>query len=114
MAANQGLWISIHSNSALIIEDVINENDRFTSVVPASDIRPKIAELCLVSLKEQIVHYLGISQAGQRVATGLKRIAISRCVALDGIRISELKSHLNSRFKSKLDGFSTSARRISP
>jgi len=114
MADKQGLWISIDSDSVAIVEDVINENNRFTAVVSAGDIRPKIAELCLVSLAGESADYLGISQAGQRVATGLKRVAVSRCIHLGGINIVELKSFMSSRFASKLNSFSNNTQRIPP
>jgi len=86
----------------------------FTAVVSAGDIRPKIAELCLVSLAGESADYLGISQAGQRVATGLKRVAVSRCIHLGGINIVELKSFMSSRFASKLNSFSNNTQRIPP
>ena len=51
---DEGLWLPVaDENSAERFENAIERDGRFTTVVSASEIRPKLAELCLVFLQNR-------------------------------------------------------------
>jgi hypothetical protein len=103
MAKPHGLWLAIGGGS--LAEDVANgikNHGQFTISVTARDVKPRSAELVLVSLKDT-ADYIGISQRGRRVATGQMTLVVSRLVSLsrmthDAIR-EALPHRLASRFK---------------
>jgi hypothetical protein len=108
MAKPHGLWLAIGGGSlAEAVANSIEAQDQFTISVTARDVKPRSAELVLVSLKDT-VDYIGISQRGRRVATGQMTLVVSRLAPLsrmtqDAIR-EALPNRLASRFKPPATG----------
>lgn len=114
MAGKKGLWISIGGeDEAEVVERAIDDGYRFTAVV-STLLSPRKAELCLVSKTGKRINYIGISQAGQRIATGKKRIAISRLMSVGGISLKDLREGLDPRFRSKIPDSLPKSCRLSP
>jgi hypothetical protein len=65
--------------------------------VVQSEIKPRSAEIVLISLNGEVVDYIGISQVGRRVATGQITIAVSNLKEI-GLSCRELDAALPSRF----------------
>jgi hypothetical protein len=116
MITQRGLWISVASteDSAEKLRNVVERDGKFTAVVTASEIRPKVAELCLVSLSESTADYLGISRAGSQVVTNGKRLSISKLIDLKGLSLEEIKRVLPSRFRTRFAFPTGGAARITP
>ena len=108
MAKPHGLWLALGGGS--LAEDVANSienHGQFTMSVTARDVKPRSAELVLVSLNDT-VDYIGISQRGRRVATGQMTLVVSRLASLsrmthDAVRRA-LPRRLVSRFKPPATG----------
>jgi hypothetical protein len=65
MAGSKGLWISVGGGShADKVAASIYYNEQFTTTVAKSQVRPRIAELVIVSMQGTNADYIGISQAG--------------------------------------------------
>jgi hypothetical protein len=102
MSEEQGLWIATggrHSADKFIAR--IEQREHFTKVVSASEIRPKVAELALVSVELGEINYLAISQAGTLVATDDKSIGVSNFVDLGSLPIDEIRAGLPKEYASR-------------
>lgn len=114
MPAKEGLWISVGGEEkAEQVERAIEDGGRFTAAA-STLLSLRKAELCLVSFTGEKVEYIGISQVGPRIATGQKRISVSRLVDLGGISLQSIRDRLPKRFRSAIADVMTESRRISP
>jgi hypothetical protein len=110
-----GLWITAGAGKlADAVANSIENNDQFSTTVTQSRIKPRHAEIALVSLEGTSVDYLGISQVGRRVATGQVTIAISNLIGIDDLPCDEIKAKLASRFSKSFDPPSEGAWRPTP
>jgi hypothetical protein len=86
--------------------------------VVTADVRPRAAELVVVSMHGTEVDYgteadyVGISQTGRLLVTGQTMIAISNLVPIERMSRDEIRSKLPRRFANKLP--SSGDRGISP
>src|SRR5689334_9353635 len=111
MAGKKGLWISLGGeDEAVAVERAIEDGGRFTAVV-STLLCPRKAELCLVSTTGEMIDYVGISQVGQRVATGKKRIAVTRLTSV-GVSLKDLRTRMPGRFRSKIPDLMFESRRL--
>ncbi|SRR6266478_5368738 len=91
---------------------------QFTTTVVTADVRPRAAELVVVSMHGTEVDYgteadyVGISQTGRLLVTGQTMIAISNLVPIERMSRDEIRSKLPRRFANKLP--SSGDRGISP
>jgi len=96
--AKSGLWITIGAGKlAEAVAYSIGTHEQFSTTVVQSEIRPRSAELVLVSLRGELVDYLGVSQVGRRVATGQVTIGVSNLKEI-GLSCKELNAALPPRF----------------
>ena len=115
MPSKHGLWLPVaDEGNADRFRDAINDKGKFTAVVTASEVRPRVAELCLVSLTGETADYLAISQAGQQIATDQKRLSVSRFVDLRELDLGEIRGRLLRRFRNRLALPADTAARIPP
>lgn len=115
MEKQRGLFIVIGEDGPIsAIERAVEESRKFTTVVPASGIRPKPSELCLVSLRGESVDYVGVSQGGSRVTTGQKRISVSQIAELGGPTLASLRRALPPKMASRLKSKIARTTRLSP
>lgn len=99
MRKSTGLWISVGGRSlAKAVAANIENHGQFTFPVAASDVRPRAAELVVVSMEGTRADYVGISQAGRRVATGQTTIVISNLVAVKQLDGDAIRGKLPRRF----------------
>lgn len=99
-----GLWITAGAGKlADAVANSIQSNDQFSTTVTQSRIKPRLAEIALVSLQGTSVDYVGISQVGRRVATGQVTIAISNLIGIDDLPCDEIEAKLASRFSKSFD-----------
>jgi hypothetical protein len=97
--AKPGLWITAGSDKlADAVLKSIEHSDQFSTTVTQSAIKPRHAEIAIVSLHGTSVDYIGISQVGRKVATGQVTIAISNLVAIDSLPCEEIDAKLPARF----------------
>jgi len=80
------------------INSRIEDQDVFTTVVTASEIKPRQAELVIVSLGES-ADYIGIARAGRLVATDQKTVEVSTLTPLDSLGNDQIIADLPSRFR---------------
>src|SRR5450755_2755351 len=93
-----GLWITVGGGKlAEAVANSIDAHEQFSTTVIQSEIKPRSAELVLVSLNGELVDYVGISQVGRRVATGQITIAVSNLKEI-GLPCEEIGAALPSRF----------------
>jgi hypothetical protein len=91
-----GLWLTVGGGKlAEAVANSIDEQEQFSATVIQSEIKPRSAELVLVSLNGEVVDYVGISQAGRRVATGQITIAVSNLKEI-GLSCEALRAALLS------------------
>ena len=110
-----GLWITAGTGRlADAVAYSIENNDLFSTTVIQSRIKPRHAEIALVSLDGTSFDYLGISQVGRRVATGQVTIAISNLLGIDDLPCEEIEARLASRFSKWFDPPSEGAWRPTP
>jgi hypothetical protein len=115
MSRQYGLWIAVdEGDTEEKVRRQIDEDGKFTTVVLASEIRPKLAELCLVSCDHTTVDFIGISRAGRLVATNQQSIGISNLIPLRRVNLSSIHSSLPTRFQRVLPEWCPKSRRISP
>jgi hypothetical protein len=86
-----GLWITVSSALSRAVVTSVERDEQFTTTVPSYDIKPRPAELVIVSMDGRAVDYCGVSQAGRRVATGLISIVVSNVVSIDKLTVKELR-----------------------
>jgi hypothetical protein len=97
MTKPHGLWLAIGGGSlAEAVARSIDTQDQFTTSVTARDVKPRSAELVLVSLKDT-VDYIGISQRGRQVATGQMTLVVSRLLPLPRITQQAIREALPNR-----------------
>ena len=87
---------------------------QFTTTVVTADVRPRVAELVVLSMYGTGADYLGISQAGRLLVTGQTMIAISNLVAIERMSRDEVRSKLPRRFANKFAPPESGAYRLSP
>jgi hypothetical protein len=98
MAQPHGLWLAIGGGShAEDIARSIATQAQFSITVTVREIRPRRAELVVVSLKDTTADYIGVSQGGRRVATGQMTLVVSRLVPLPRITDEEIRKALPGR-----------------
>ena len=96
-----GLWLTVGGGKlADAVANSIDNQEQFSTTVIQSEIKPRSAELVLVSLNGRLIDYAGISQAGRRVATGQITIAISNLKEI-GVSCKELDAALPPRFSKR-------------
>jgi hypothetical protein len=99
MAQPHGLWIAVGGGSlAEAVANSIETQDQFTTTVATRDVRPRRAEVVVVSLKDTTADYIGISQGGRKIATGQMTLVISRLMALPRMTRDAVRKALPSRF----------------
>lgn len=77
MSSKTGLWIEVGGGRyADKVAYAIHNLGQFTTTVVTADVRPRPAELVVVSLHGTGADYIGISQAGRMPVTGQTTIAI--------------------------------------
>jgi hypothetical protein len=92
------LWITAGGGKlAKAVANSIDAHEQFSTAVMQSKIKPRTAEVALVSLNGDLVDYVGISQVGRRVATGQVTIAVSNLKEI-GLLCEEIGAALPSRF----------------
>jgi hypothetical protein len=98
MTKPHGLWLAIGGGSlAETVAMSIGTQALFTTTVTVRDVRPRRAELVVVSLKDTIADYIGISQVGRRVATGQMTLVVTRLVPLPRMTLEQVRTALPSR-----------------
>jgi hypothetical protein len=99
MAQLRGLWIAIAGKSlSEAVAYSIETQDQFTIPVTTRDVRPRRAERVIVSLKDNIADFIGISQGGRQIATGQMTLVISRLVPLPRMTTDDIRKALPRRF----------------
>jgi hypothetical protein len=113
--ADKGLWISVGGGAhAEKIGASIYFSDQFTTTVPKSQVRPRVAELVIVSMKGTDADYIGISQAGRLVAVDQTSIAVSNLVELKSITCDRIRAKLPRRLARLFSPPENGVYRISP
>lgn len=110
----RGLWITVSTALSEAVMASIDREEQFTTTVPYYSVKPRLAELVIVSLDGKAANYLGISQAGRRIATGLITIAVSNVVPIDELTVKGLQELLPNRFKHRFTPPASGAYRPSP
>jgi hypothetical protein len=101
MTRRHGLWLTFREgHEADSIERAIQENGTFTVAVPSA-VKPRIAEVAVVSMTGRSADYLGIARAGARIATGQKRVAIVHLIDLRDLPINDLRAALPKSFSTR-------------
>lgn len=99
-----GLWVAFGGEPlAESVERSIEQHDHFTTTVTTREVKPRHAELAVVSLQGSRADYLGISQVGRRVATGQITIVLSNLVPLDGMSCATINTKLPRRFRNSFE-----------
>ena len=98
MRPAHGLWITVDSALAEAVEASIDRDEQFTTTVSSYNVKPRPAELVIVSLDGRAIDYFGVSQAGRRVATGQITVGISNLVSIDKLTVNGLQMALPKRF----------------
>lgn len=102
-----GLWIAFAGDLAVKVSDSIDHNNQFSTTVVTSSVKPRTAELVVVSLMitdyyeesdENPTYYLGISQSGRRIATGQSTVVVSNLVPIPGLTATSIQQLLPKRF----------------
>jgi hypothetical protein len=110
-----GLWIDLGGGSlGQAVEASIDRDEQFTTTVSARDLKPKAAELAIISVDGASADYFGISQRGRRVATGQTTIAVSNIVPLDALKIPDIRRRLPKRFTKRFDPPAAGVSRLGP
>lgn len=110
-----GLWVAIGGGSlGEAVEASINRDEQFTTTASVSDLKPRTAELAVVSINGVSADYLGISQRGRRVATGQTTIAVSNLIPLDALNINDIRRRLPRRFTNRFDPPAAGISRFGP
>lgn len=100
----EGLWYSVGGPPlSESVEISIEKRDQFTTAVIAREVRPRPAELAVISMNGNRADYLAVSQRGRQIATGQITILFSNCVPLEGLEVMTIRSKLPSRFYSRFD-----------
>ena len=100
----RGLWISIGGGPlADRIALAIETRWEFSYPVSEAEVRPRRAELVIVSLHGTRPDYIGLSQAGRQVATGQVTLMISNLVPVRRMDRSAVRAALPKRFGSHYD-----------
>jgi hypothetical protein len=98
MSQGRGLWITFGSGGhAQKVQTSIQRYGQFTKSVAISSVRPRRAELVVVSLRGAYADYIGISQKGRLTATDEATIAVSNLVPIDELSVNTIRSRLPSR-----------------
>jgi hypothetical protein len=82
-----GLWITVSTALSEAVMTSIDREELFTTTVPYYKVKPRSAELVIVSLDGKAANYLGISQAGRRIATGLITVVVSNVVSINELTV---------------------------
>jgi hypothetical protein len=115
MRKSAGLWIAVGGGSlADTVAGSIQNQGYFTTTVPESEVKPRSAELVVVSMHGTGADYVGICQAGRRVATGLTTVLISNLVQFKRLSKDLFLAKLAAGFASRFDPPSEGAYRPTP
>jgi hypothetical protein len=98
----RGLWIHVGDERSHKISEAIDAREQFTQVVDLSEIRPRFAELAIISLSGRTADYLAVATKGRMVATDQVAVALSNFVSLGAIRLESLSDALPKRLASRL------------
>jgi len=96
------------------IEYSIQNLGQFTTTVVTADVRPRAAELVVVSMHGTEADYVGISQTGRLLVTGQTMIAISNLVPIERMSRDEIRSKLPRRFANNFHPPEIGVYRLSP
>jgi len=95
----KGLWIAIGGGRlADTVAYSIEKRAQFTTTVVTSEVRPRAAELIVVSLGEGAPDYIGISRAGRRIATGQITVVISHLTPIKSMSPEKFRQQLPRKF----------------
>lgn len=100
MSTTHGLWIAV--GGGVLAERTVSaiwKNNQFTTSVSESDVKPRNAELVIVSLYGTSADYLGISRVGRLVLTGQVTLAISNLIELKRLAIETIREKLPARLQ---------------
>ena len=101
MTQRHGFWLTFRERQeAESIERAIQENSTFTFAAPSA-LKPRIAELVVISMTGESADYLGIARAGARIATGQKRVAVFHLIDLNELLLMDLRATLPKRFSNR-------------
>jgi hypothetical protein len=115
MARPKGLWIAVGGGShADKIAASIYYNGQFTTTVRTSEVRPRIAELVVVSMQGTDADYIGISQVGRLVAVDQSTLAISSLIELKSMTSERIKKKLPPRLARRFDPPANGVYRVFP
>src|SRR5438105_4325947 len=102
MANRGGLLIACGGGTrADKIEQAIEFNQQFTTVVDSTAISISRAELGFVSLRGDVLDFVGLVRPGRRVATGQKTVSVSHLIPL-GIDGDALMKAVAPKFASRI------------
>ncbi len=111
LAKQHGLWLTYETMEQVhAIHYSIEKNGTFTDAVIDREVRPRTAELALISYKgtgrycdeEQSKlwhHFIGVLQAGRRITTGKSQIRVSNLRLLGSESPAVLLERLNIRYR---------------
>jgi hypothetical protein len=112
--AKSGLWIAAGAGRlADAVATSIELHEQFSTTVVQSEIKPRQAEIVIVSLNGENIDYVGISQVGRRVATGQITIAVSNLKDV-GVPCEDLKAALPPRLSQYFSILADGAYRPTP
>jgi hypothetical protein len=109
MSKRAGLWIAFGGGDhADKVAASIEHRGQFTKSVILSALRPRAAELVVVSLAGTEADYIGISQKGRLTATDEVTLAVSNLVPVKGLSVEAIRKklppRLSFRFSPPLEG----------
>ena len=98
MSQPKGLWIAVDDELAGPVSQSIRHRGQFTTTVVSAEVRPRTAEIAVVSLGELAADFIGISRVGRRVATGQITVVVTHLVPLKRVTAELLRTILPRRF----------------
>lgn len=99
-----GLWYAIGGGPLNEqVEIRIEKDDQFSATAITRDVRPKRAELVIVSMAGRRADYLAIAQRGRMVATGQVTVVISNLVSLGRLDAGSIRERLPEKFRQHFD-----------
>ena len=99
-----GLWYSVGGYPlSEQVEVRIENDDQFTTTAVTRDVRPKVAELAVVSITGNRADYLSIAQKGRKIATGQVTVVFSNLVPLGDLDVQSIRERLPTTFRHRFD-----------
>lgn len=99
MSKSPGLIVVVAPSLSNKIAGEIEIKEQFTDVVIYRDLKPKKAELALVSLGDNELHYFAVCQKGRAAASGKISITFSNFVELDALPWADILNALPKKFQ---------------